>query len=248
MALLVLNASCKKDHDDAGSNNNPQPTVLTATGDINARLNEFRNILGSQLNNTPGQTTGRREINWDGVPAQFTQQSIPKDFFNLTSAGAAPSQQRGFAYDTDGDFRVSTNGFGNIEPTLSAQLVAFSGDKLFANTTSFAWDTQFRVAGTTQPAAIKGFGAVFIDVDLAQQSSLEFFNGDKSLGKFFAPVHDASSAFSFLGVYFPEGTVTKVRITHGNSVISQGDKDITSGGTKDVVALDDFLYDEPKAQ
>jgi len=240
--------SCKKDKQQETQ---AQPTVITATGDINASINSFRDLLGNPLNTTPGQQSGRREINWDGVPAQFQAQSIPQDFFNPTNAGATASLQRGFVYDPnpgDGDFRVSTSGFGNIEPTLSSQLTSFSGDKVFANINENEWNALFRVAGSTQAGAIKGFGAVFIDVDLAQNSYLEFFSGSKSLGKFFVPVHDANSNFSFLGVAFPEKVVTSVRIGHGNGKLATAGKDISNGGTKDIVALDDFLYDEPKAQ
>jgi hypothetical protein len=239
--------SCKKDKQEETP---LQPVVITATGDINASINSFRDLLGNPLNSTPGQVSGRREINWDGVPVQFQTQSMPQDFFNPTAAGSTAAQQRGFVYEPtpgDGDFRVSTTGFGNIEPTLSTQLTSFSGDKVFANINENEWNALFKVAGTTTAGSIKAFGAVFIDVDVAQNSYLEFFNGSKSLGKFFVPVHDANSNFSFLGVSFPDKIVTSVRIGHGNAKLVTGGKDISNGGTKDIVALDDFLYDEPKS-
>lgn len=252
LALLALAAiaagivSCKKNSKDDSSS---QPTVISATGDITASINSFKNLLGNPLNTTPGQASGRREINWDGVPVQFQSQSIPKDFFNPTDAGATPSLQRGFVYEPGtGDFRVSSNGFGNIESTLSTQLTSFSGDKVFANINENEWNALFRAAGTTQAASIKGFGAVFVDVDIPQSSYLEFFHDDKSLGKFFVPVHDATSNFSFLGVHFNEQVVTSVRIGHGNGKLVTAEKDISNGGTHDIVVLDDFLYDEPKAR
>ncbi|MEP6947800.1 MAG: hypothetical protein ABI863_00935 [Ginsengibacter sp.] len=37
-----------------------------------------------------------------------------------------------------------------------------------------------------------------------------------------------------------------VKITAGNGLLATGVKDITDGGTKDLVVMDDFIYDEPK--
>src|SRR6185436_10992892 len=49
--------------------------IVTATGDINAGVTQFRALLGGALNpNVVGEQPGpggRREINWDGVPANF---------------------------------------------------------------------------------------------------------------------------------------------------------------------------------
>jgi hypothetical protein len=235
-------SACDKD-----KNEKPTDTivVITGAGDITSKVNEFRTLLGNPLNTTTGQTTGRREINWDIVPAQFETESLPKDFFNPTDAGAPISLKRGFAYNSDGNFRVSSNGFGGEDPDFTPQMQAFSGSKTFANVSSFAWEPEFLVAGTAEKASVKGFGAVFSDVDIENNSSLEFFNGDKSLGKYFVPTHTSNSAFSFLGVYFKNDFVTKVKITHGNATILSNEKDITNGGTKDIVVLDDFLYDEP---
>lgn len=101
------------------------------------------------------------------------------------------------------------------------------------------------VAGEEKPAAVNGFGAVFSDVDLADVSFLEFFSGDKSHGKYFVQPHNEASRLSFLGVYFKDATVTKVKIAHGNGIIAAGQKDITNGGSKDIVAMDDFFYNEP---
>src|SRR5438445_638729 len=48
----------------------PQATVLTVSGNIAAKVDEFRNLLGPANGGTAGeQTTGRREINWDGAGA-----------------------------------------------------------------------------------------------------------------------------------------------------------------------------------
>lgn len=83
---------------------------------------------------------------------------------------------------------------------------------------------------------------------ILQMYPLEYFSGDSSLGKFFVSPHDQKTNLSFLGVYFNNAVVTKVRITHGNGIIIPGQKDISNCGTADIVAMDDFLYSEPVAK
>ncbi len=245
LALQVLWLSCKKDD----VNREPQATVITATGDISTKLNEFRQLLGAALNTTTGQTSGRREINWDGVPDQFALQSLPANFFNPTESGSQQSLQRGFVYQSSGDFRVSAAGFKEVNASAAAEFASFSGNKSFANVSSALWTTSFQVAGQLTAATVKGFGVVFTDVDAANTSSLEFFDtNDKSLGKFFAPVHDNSSPHSFLGVQFSNARISKIKIAHGNGALIAGGKDISDGGLNDLVVLDDFLYDEPLAK
>lgn len=245
--VLILSclaiSSCKKDH-----NTSLKPQIVSAAGNITASVNRFRILLGEPLNVVPGSTAGRREINWEGVPDEFMSASMPKNFFNATETDDPAGRKRGFSYASDGDFRINNAGFATIEPTLAAEISPFSGTKVFANISSDIWDTQFQVAGENKAAAVKGFGAVFVDVDLANTSFLEFFSGDNSLGKFFVPPHDQSANLSFLGVYFSDAVVTRVRIRHGNGMITPGQKDISSGGTTDVVAMDDFLYSEPVAK
>ena len=77
---------------------------------IQATVDLFRADLGG-VNNGVGSslTTGRREINWDGVPdAQSAPNILPFDFFNTTSP-------RGAVFESIGNiagqhaFRVSTN-------------------------------------------------------------------------------------------------------------------------------------------
>src|SRR5438552_1051161 len=82
----------------------------TATGDITAAVKESRDLLGGGPNpnpNTAGEKPdGRREINWDGVPAMFTSNdALPGNFFNTTSP-------RGVLFTTDGSgFHVSNQGY-----------------------------------------------------------------------------------------------------------------------------------------
>ena len=53
----------------------------------------------------------------------------------------------------------------------------------------------------------------------------------------------ADGSLSFLGVVFGAGErIARVRITTGNAPLGPND-----GGTVDVVAMDDFLYSEPRS-
>jgi len=240
--LIIVLTSCKKE------NSNNDPKVFKASGDINATLNDFRNLLGN-LNTTPGAANGRREVNWDGVPDSLVGTVLPNDFFNPTGAGAPIARQRGLLYASNGgQFQVSNNNFSTIDPAASSEFSAFSGAKTFANVSTNAWPISFQVAGETTAAFTRGVGIVFSDVDLANSTSLEFFEGSKSLGKFFAPPHAGTSSFSFLGVYFPgKERITRVEVKH-QGILIDGQKDISAGGQDDLVIFDDFIYSEPQKQ
>jgi hypothetical protein len=236
---IVLLSACSKNNDDTGI------TVVKGNGDINSKLNQFRDLLGAQLNTTPGVIGGHREINWDGVPADMVNKALPGDFFNPTDNGALAGRQRGLTYaSVGGEFRVSNTNFAEVNAGAANQFSSFSGDKSFANISSSLWDAEFQVAGQAVPATVKGFGAVFADVDLDNTTSLEFFSNDRSLGKFFVPAKSAGSNFSFLGVYFKNEKVTRVRVGHDGR-LNEGLNDISNGGTRDLIVMDDFLYDEP---
>jgi hypothetical protein len=105
-------------------------------------------------------------------------------------------------------------------------------------------DVIFFVPGSTTAALTNGFGAVFTDVDLANTTSLTFFDSaNASLGTFFVPAGTtADESLSFLGVDFGSAIVSRVRITNGNAALGP-----TDGGGIDVVVMDDFLYGEPIA-
>lgn len=245
LALGVV--SCSKT-DEAPATPTVKSTVVTGTGDIAASLIQFRTILGDQLNTTPNQTIGRREINWDGVPAASTNiNGFPLDFFNLTDPAAAAGRKRGLLIvDGGSSFRVDSSDFADIDASYAAQFDAFSPKKTFAYIGNVITQCAFKIPGTSTDASVKGFGVIFSDVDDANSTSIEFFNGTKSLGIFKVPARSGSTSFSFLGVYFPDEKVTRVKITCGDGTLAPGVKDKSDGGLKDLVVMDDFFYDEPK--
>lgn len=250
-SIAAMFSACSKDDDEIPYNE--QPPVINAQvfksagSDLEAKLTDFRNKLGATLNTTPGAVGGRREINWDGVPANISNtNNFPFDFFNNTDSAGPNGRKRGLVYANTGTaFRVDSSDFSDIDPSYATEFDAFSPKKTFAYIGTNITEVFFKIPGTNTDATVKGFGVIFSDVDDENSTSLEFFNGSKSLGIFKAPAK-SGNGFSFLGVYFPDEKVTKVKITAGNGVMGAGVKDVSAGGNKDLVVLDDLLYDEPK--
>jgi len=212
---------------------------------IQSTVDTFRTALGALNPNVAGSVgSGRREINWDGVPDAFSApNNLPANFFNVNSP-------RGVVFSTPGTgFQVSATAasgtpvqFGNIDPSYPNFFEPFSPQRLFTALGSTITDVSFFVPGTTSPALTTGFGAVFSDVDLANTSSLQFFDAsNSSLGTFFVPGIAGSDTLSFLGVSFPSANISRVRITSGNQVLAAGNIAL------DLVVMDDFVYGEPRA-
>jgi hypothetical protein len=231
--------------DDYGTNPDvPTPSqIVTGSGDITGVIAQFQGVLGAPVNGAAAgsQAAGRREINWDGVPATVTNTNdFPGDFFNTRST-------RGIVMTTPGvGFRASDNNVSDIDPSFATEFAPFSPRKTFLPAGSTVTDVDFRVPGSSEPAAVRGFGVVFSDVDRPNSATIEYFGAAGSLGRFEAPVRGAGSSLSFLGVTFDTKIVTRVRITSGRAPIATGVRDITNGGSADLVIMDDFLYDEPQ--
>ena len=218
--------------------------VFTATGDIAARVAEFRTALGDPLNGAPGTIAskdGRREIKWDGAALPTNVNTFPGDFFNTTvKAGAI--------FSTDGiGFRNSDNDFSDINPAYGDQFNAFSPLKTFMPVGSAEMAVDFRVPGTETPAATRGFGVVFSDVERQGAASIKLFDAEgRSLGQYHAPVRSDAAGFSFVGVVFDSSIVAQVRITSGQRALGADVQDLSDGGNLDLAVMDDFLYAEPQ--
>jgi hypothetical protein len=227
----------------------PPPAFVTfeTLGDsisIADKLTEFRAALGGVLNapNTPPADSGRREINWDGVPAALTNvDTFPATFFNVNS-------KRGAVYQSLGTgLRVDSTAFASINADFAAQFSTFSPKKLFMPVGSNKVEVRFQLAGTTTAALVTGFGAVFADVDRVGSTTIEFFDAhDVRIGLLKAPNHDGVHLLSFTGAVFEAPIVARVVITSGDAPLSATVVDVTAGGTQDLVVMDDFVYGEPR--
>ena len=223
----------------------PGPTVVSATGDIAAAVAEFRTLLGDPSNGgTAGeQVAGRREISWDGAGANpfNNRNDFPAAFFNT-------NVKSGAVFTTPGTgFRNDSLKFAEVNAGYEAEFNAFSPSKIFSPVGSNVMDVDFQVAGQPTPAEVTGFGVVFSDVDVADASTLEFFDaGGRSLGIVSAPVRSDAAGFSFVGAAFGDAVVARVRITLGTGILAAGTNDISAGGAADLVVADNFIYGEPK--
>ena len=221
----------------------PQATVFTASGDITARVEEFRTTLGAANGGTAGeQAAGRREVNWDGAGANpfNDRDDFPPAFFNT-------NVKVGAVFTTAGTgLRNSSNLFADVNPAYAAQFNFFSANKTFAPVGSNLLDQLFQVAGQPTPAVVRGFGIVLSDVDVADKTTIEVFAQDgTSLGVFKAPVRTDAAGMSFVGVTFIDPIIARVRITLGTGALGATVNDISAGGTVDVVVLDNLIYGEP---
>ncbi len=245
LLLLAFAASnCKKDKEG------PKATVLTANSNIQAKIDEYKALLGADNGGVPGTqgATGFREVTWDGLTdAECAPNYYPPATFNSPTA----PRSRGIVLSTPGtglmvsaDSNNPTNtlpSFGNINPTYVNTFPAFSAERLFSPIGSNIADIRFYVPGTDTKAVVRGFGAVYVDVDRVENTAFEYFDiNDKSLGVYATPV--LNNGHVFLGVLFPDAIVYRVRIEYGNTALGPDD-----GGSVDVSVMDNFIYGEPQA-
>ncbi len=224
-------------------------SVYAATGAIAPIVTQFRAALGAPDNaGVPGsQASGHREIDWDSVPDQFAAPNfLPGDYFNAPTAPRA----RGAFLSTPGTgVQVSADSvnpaqaavrFGDINPTYSTIFRTFSPERLFSPIGSNIVDLTFFVPGTQQAAQVRGFGAVYTDVDRTESSFTYFDKDDQVLGRFRVPA--SNNRLSFLGVAFDQAVVARVRIRYGTAPLGPNDS-----VENDVAVMDNFIYGEPRA-
>jgi hypothetical protein len=238
------------------------PVVVSGTGaniaSVTPARDQYRTNLGGGTTAGANGSFGgvRREINWDGVPQQFdAPNAFPANFFNVNSPRGVILSTPGSGFQNSGATTDAGAGqpaaanFGNIDATYTNQFAPFTPQRLFTQLGSTITDVNFFVPGTSNPATVTGFGVMFSDVDLANTTSVQFFDQDNaSLGTFFAPASQGNQTFSFLGVSFNAGElVSRVRITNGNLALGAGvhENPNATEFPSDQVTMDDFIYSEP---
>lgn len=225
---------------------------------IQAIVDTFRVDLGGSNNGVGGSfTSGRREINWDGAPDSVSEpNNFPVNFFNVNSprgvifnsiedaTGAALNQ---FALSATAASGVPVR-FANINPAYDDILQTFSAQRLFIARNTHIMEVLFFIPGTKIPATVNGFGVIFADVDSAtggNRSLIRVYGADGAqLSAASAPV--ANNGLSFVGISFNAGErIARVVIESGNAALSATNNDGVDG--VDIVAMDDFIYGEPRA-
>lgn len=224
---------------------------------IQAAVDSFRETM-SPNNGVGGSfASGRREINWDGVPDNFAApNSMPEDFFNVSSPRGVMmntvNEVSGSAFNS---FFVSADSnnpdnapveFGNLNAQYPGIFQPFSSPRLMIARADHVIELTFFVPGTNIPATVTAFGAVFADVDVGNHATLRFFSAD---GRQISAVAGsvASGGLSFLGVRFTEPEERAARIIIQVGTVAPG-AGVIDGGSDDVIALDDFIYSEPRPQ
>jgi len=129
--------------------------------------------------------------------------------------------------------------------------------RLFTPVGSNFTDGRFFIPGTNgaESATVRGFGAVFTDVDRPAGSPpgenlgsnipstlISYFDADgTALFHGVVPASPGDGSLSFFGIVFDDARIARVRIISGN--VAPGPNDTQK---HDVVVMDDFLYGEPQ--
>jgi hypothetical protein len=243
------------------------PVVFQAAGpsgaSIQSTVDAFRAVPGFETNNAnnPGPLgSGRREINWDGGNPNVLDTTAPVTPFNtfldtrgsqFTTPGLGLSQ----APPSGGPQGGLAVLFDN--PTYGDIFIAFSKSRLFTPVGSNITEASFFIPGTngTVRAGVRGFGAIFADVDQPDGSGpggkhgnrhgstlIEFFDQDhKVLFSSFVPASPGNGGLSFFGIVFDDARIASVRIETGD--VAPGPND---DRRHDIVVMDDFIYGEPQ--
>ena len=239
------------------------PVVFQAAGStaasIQSTVDAFRAALVDHNNmNNPGPlplTSGHREINWDGPGGTATTTDDPITPFNvfLNTRGAQ------FTTPGTGLSQATPSGLAALfnNPTYSTIFSTFSPSRLFTPVGSNITEALFFLPGTNgaDPATVRGFGAVFTDVDQPDGSGpgkkkgnrgastlMEYFDAyGKLLFSSFVPASPGDASLSFFGIVFEDARIARVRITTGD--VAPGPDD---DGKNDIVMMDDFIYGEPQ--
>jgi hypothetical protein len=240
------------------------PAVFQAAGpnaaSIQSSVDAFRAALGDNNLNNPGPLQkGRREINWDGGNPNVLDTTAPVNPF-LTFRNTRGSQ---FKTPGVGLSQAPVSGgpqgglavlFGN--PTYAHIFKAFSASRLFTPVGSNITVASFSIPGTngTVPATVRGFGAVFTDVDQPDgrlglslsprrpSTVIEYFDRHGNLlFSGFVPSAPGNGNLSFFGIKFDDARIASVRIQSGD--VAPGPID---DAQHDIVMMDDFVYGEPQ--
>jgi hypothetical protein len=238
------------------------PIVFQAAGasteSIQSSVDAFRAALGIPNNgNNPGPLShGRREINWDGGNPNILDTTAPVTPFNVflntrgsqfTTPGIGLSQ----APPSGGPQGGLTVLFGNANYAKTFR--TFSPSRLFTPVGSNVTNVSFFIPGTngTVPAVVRGFGAVFTDVDQPDgkgpvphkgSTLIEYLDKDsKVLFTSFVPASPGDGNLSFFGIVFGNARIAAVRIQTGDTAPGPNDD-----AHHDIVMMDDFIYGEPQ--
>ncbi len=168
---------------------------------------------------------------------------MPADFFNVNSP-------RGAVFSTPGTgFLVSANaGLTTPNPLrVSRAISRYSAlSDCSPQLNSPITDVSFFVPGTTTAATTSASGAVFVDVEVANLTKMEFF--DQSNALIFSSVRlwsEGNQGLSFLGARPPMPGSASAASVSPQASIPSFPMACSETPNDELVAMDDFLYAEP---
>src|SRR5258705_12760836 len=99
---------------------------------IQTTVDAYRTALGTLNPNVAGSfNSGRREINWDGVPnALAAPNLLPADFFNVNSPRGVVLSTPGSGFEVSANAGVGPIEFDDLNPTYSSIFQPFSPQRL----------------------------------------------------------------------------------------------------------------------
>ena len=224
---------------------------------IKSTVDAFRAALGDPNNGNnppPLDRSGRREINWDGVggPTTTTPPVTPFNTFLNTRGAQFTTPGIGLSQATPLGLAVLFN-----NPNYETDFSTFSQFRLFTPVGSNVTEALFFAPNTngSVAATVRGFGAVFTDVDQPDGSGpgkkkgnrgastlIEYFDAyGKLLFSSFVPASPGDGTLSFFGIMFDDALIARVRITTGDVAPGPDDDE-----KHDIVMMDDFIYGEPQ--
>jgi hypothetical protein len=238
------------------------PLVFQAAGpdatSIQGAVDAFRSALGDNNLNNPGPIQkGRREINWDGGNVNLLATTAPvTPFVTFLNTRGSQFKTPGLGLSQAPPSGGPQGGlavlFGN--PSYATIFKAFSLSRLFTPVGSNITEALFSVPGTNgnAKATVRGFGAVFTDVDqpdgttpgATHKGSTEIDYFDKSGKLIFSssvPAAPGDGSLSFFAIKFDDARIASVRIKTGD--VAPGPNDDRQ---HDIVMMDDFIYGEPQ--
>ena len=237
------------------------PLVFQAAGpdatSIQGAVDAFRAALGDNNGNNRGPLQkGRREINWDGGNPNLLDTTAPVNPFLVFL------NTRGSQFKTPGLGLSQAPPSGGLQgglavlfgnPNYAKIFRTFSRSRLFTPVGSNITEASFSIPGTngTAPATVRGFGAVFTDVDQPNgvgaatrvgSTLIQYFDRDgRLLFSSFVPASPGDGSLSFFAIKFDDARIASVRIKAGN--VAPGPND---DAQHDIVMMDDFIYGEPE--
>jgi hypothetical protein len=236
-----------------GNAGNP---VSTATA-----VSNFETAIGGSKNTAAApQNGGFRQINWDGVKTDGTDavagpnSTLPIPAGSTHTVGIPLDRFQGQGVFFGAVYAVTNDGFTDVNPGAAGLFPAFSSPNVFAMFNDNGIDFKFVTPSSpfTPPvsATSRGFGAVFLNVQHAGSTTIQYFSNNVLLDTQVVPASPTAGQAVFAGELFANPIVTNVLLTLGDGVIFKFDGTTVTPGaansaTNNLVAVDDWFFPEP---